>query len=303
MIPIEFYEYLILKHKPEADKTSMTQKELFFNNSLIYYNNEKIFLFLGFTHQKLSEETSIAFSNIFKRFTPQTTLFEFDENTPNDKIGVFSNRDDETGLGVRLSFLLNSKIKGIDLPRTEFLKIFSDYDKKNYKGIELGTYWNFVSIYRYFKKIIEGSKNDEVFEKVLQILEWEFLNEKGSLYSYKNDFLDLIKKYSLNVKEGIKEFIEEQNIKNTGKRFSEIKNYEELTIPFPYCTKYPINRASAYLEAYRNTHMIEYIVKELETSNNVASIIGAGHVSECKDILSSMLSEKFGMQMKRLSEL
>ena len=130
MIPIEFYEYLILKHKPEADKTSMTQKELFFNNSLIYYNNEKTFLFLGFTHQKLSEETANAFSNIFKRFTPQTTLFEFDENTPNDKIGVFSNRDDETGLGVRLSFLLNSKIKGIDLPRTEFLKIFSDYDKK-----------------------------------------------------------------------------------------------------------------------------------------------------------------------------
>ena len=150
---------------------------------------------------------------------------------------------------------------------------------------------------------MEGSKNEEVFEKVLQILEWEFLNEKGSLYSYKNDFLDLIKKYSLNVKEGIKEFIEEQNIKNTGKRFSEIKNYEELTVPFPYCTKYPINRASAYLEAYRNTHIVEYIVKELEKSNSVASVIGAGHVSECKDILSSMLSEKFGMQMKRLSEL
>ena len=110
MTPIEFYEYLILKHKPEINKINMTQKELFLNNSLIYYNNEKTFLFLGFTHQKLSEETADAFSNVFKRFMPQAALFEFDNSTPMDKIGVFSNRDDETGIGVRLSFLLNSKI-------------------------------------------------------------------------------------------------------------------------------------------------------------------------------------------------
>ncbi|MEM0142605.1 MAG: hypothetical protein QXL94_01425 [Candidatus Parvarchaeum sp.] len=301
--PIEFYEYLILKHKPEATKINMTQKELFLNNSIIYYNNEKTFLFLGFSHQRLSEETIDAFSSLLKHFVPQTVLFEFDESIPIDKVGKFSTRVDEIGIGVRLSFLLNSQIRGIDLPKTEFLKIFSDYDKKNYKGIELGVYWNFVNIYRYFKKIMENNKNEEVFEKVSQILEWEFLNEKGSLYSYKNEFLELIKKYSIDIKEGFKRFIEEQNIKNTGKQFSEIKDYDQLTVPFPYCTKYPINRASTYLEAHRNVHIIENIFKELEKNNCVASIIGTGHVSECKDILSDMLYKKFGMQMKRLSEL
>ncbi len=303
MVPLEFYEYLILKHKPETNATPLTQKESFLNNSFLYYNNEKAFLFLGFMHQRLNEDTMDIFSHVFKQFMPKVTLFEFDKNIQDSNIGNFAKNDNEIGFGVRLAFLLNSKIKGIDIPRKEFIKILSEYDTKNYNGIELGVYWNFVSIYRYFYQSMQNGKNGEVCEKVLEILEWEFLNENGSLYSYKNEFLELIKKYSSDIKTGIREFLEEQNIKNTGKRFCDIEKYEELTVPFPYCTKYPINRASTYLEAYRNVNMINYIVKELEENNSVASIFGLGHVSECKDILNTILAEKFGMKMRRLSEL
>jgi hypothetical protein len=303
MVPLDFYEYLMLKHKPEESSIPLTQKESFLKNSFLYYNNEKTFLFLGFMHQKLNEDTMDIYSDIFKRFIPKVTLFEIDRGITIEKVGNFAKNDNEVGFGIRLAFLLNSEIKGIDIPRKEFIKILSEYDKKNYNGIELGVYWNFVNIYRYFYQNMQKEKKEDVFEKVLDILEWEFLNQNGSLYSYKNEFLELIRKYSTDIKTGIKEFIEEKNIKNTGKKFCDIKNYEELTVPFPYCTKYPINRASTYLEAYRNVNMIENIVKELEKNNNVASVFGLGHVSECKDILSTILSEKFGMKMKRLSEL
>ena len=110
-------------------------------------------------------------------------------------------------------------------------------------------------------------------------------------------------KYSQDINFGIKAFIEHHNIKNTGRSFSEIKNYEELTVPFPYCVKYPINKASAYLEAYRNAHIIERILNELETTKSVALVIGSGHVSECKEPLREILSRRYNMEMKALNEV
>ncbi|MGC8479499.1 MAG: hypothetical protein ACP5M9_02415 [Candidatus Micrarchaeia archaeon] len=303
MAPEEFYEYLIYKHIPKTNYKIMTQKELFLDNSVLYYNNEKTFLFLGHRHQQLTGDTIDAFSSVFKRFRPKTTFLEIDENTPQSRIEKLVAQGDEVGIGARLSFLFESTVLGINLSRATYLKILSEYDKKQYTGIELGVYWNFVSIYRYFKGNMLDKSNEEVYEKTLDVLKWEFLNENGSLYSYKNQFLELMKQYSPEIDAGINTFIEHNNIKNTGKSFSDIQNYEELTVPFPYCVKYPINKASAYLEAYRNTHIIERVLKELETTKSVALVIGSGHVFECKDILNFLLSEKFGMNMKKLSEL
>ena len=303
MAPEEFYEYLIYKHIPRTNYKVMTQKELFLDNSVLYYNNEKTFLFLGHRHQRLSGDTIDAFSSVFKRFQPKTTFLEIDENTPTSSIERFVTHEDEVGIGARLSFLFGSKALGINLPRATYMKILSEYDKKQYIGIELGVYWNFVSIYRYFKGNMLDKNNEEVYERTLDVLKWEFLNENGSLYSYKNQFLELIKQYSQDIDLGIKAFIEYHNIKNTGKRFSDIENYEELTVPFPYCVKYPINKASAYLEAYRNAHIIERILNELETTNSVALVIGSGHVFECKEPLGEILSKRYNMEMKALNEV
>ena len=303
MAPEEFYEYLIYKHIPKANYKPMTEKESFLDNSILYYSDERAFLFLGLRHQKLSDETIDAVSSIFKRFQPKTTFLEIDENTPHSSIEKFVTHEDEVGIGARLSFLFGSKALGINLPRATYMKILSEYDRKQYVGIELGVYWNFVSIYRYFKGSMLDKSSEEVYERTLDVLKWEFLNENGSLYSYKNQFLELIKQYSQDINFGIKAFIEHHNIKNTGRSFSEIKNYEELTVPFPYCVKYPINKASAYLEAYRNAHIIERILNELETTKSVALVIGSGHVSECKEPLREILSKRYNMEMKALNEV
>ncbi len=303
MAPEEFYEYLIYKHIPKANYKPMTEKESFLDNSILYYSDERAFLFLGLRHQKLSDETIDAVSSIFKRFQPKTTFLEIDENTPHSSIEKFVTHEDEVGIGARLSFLFGSKALGINLPRATYMKILSEYDRKQYVGIELGVYWNFVSIYRYFKGSMLDKNSEEVYERTLDVLKWEFLNENGSLYSYKNQFLELIKQYSQDINFGIKAFIEHHNIKNTGRSFSEIKNYEELTVPFPYCVKYPINKASAYLEAYRNAHIIERILNELETTKSVALVIGSGHVSECKEPLREILSKRYNMEMKALNEV
>ncbi len=303
MTPEEFYEYLIYKHIPRTNHRIMTQRELFLDNSLVYYNSEKTFLFLGLMHQKLSDDTINTFSNVFKRFQPKTTFLEIDENTPQNRIEKFVANNDEIGIGTRLSFLFGSKVLGINLSRAMYIKILSEYDKKQYIGIELGVYWNFVSIYRYFKGNMSDKNNEEVYERTLEVLKWEFLNENGSLYSYKNQFLELIKQYSNDINLGVKEFLEHNNIKNTGKSFSEINNYEELTVPFPYYVKYPINKASAYLEAYRNAHIVERILNELETTSSIALVIGSGHVLECKEPLREILSRRYNMEMKALNEV
>lgn len=296
----ELYENIlnksITKHQLNKNYDSWNEE------STVFTSNGKTLIFIGTRHSANKNKVKFI-KNVIDKTKPDLVLVELPKNASEDKILSFIRQPEDGWKDVNWAiYFANEKsiqIRGMDIE--DRFKPFTNAKEiglSKEEGAKLG-FLIFALAYMKNPNRTKAKelKNEDLFDLALFDIIQEFMVPSRRFYKYKPVFLSVIKKQKgRSIFESLK-----QTMERTMSEYASDKPLQtlledsiNLSMPYPFSTKYRLNRMIAWWDSHRNLSMINSCIKALSEKDTVLAVAGWAHIYALRDTLKDEIEKNFG---------
>ncbi|MEM3408499.1 MAG: hypothetical protein QXW80_00370 [Candidatus Micrarchaeia archaeon] len=277
----------------------------------VFKSGNKTLVFVGTVHHPTKKDISVL-KEIIETTKPELLLIERAANTPYEKIVSMIQKpsDEWSDMQWATCFAKENSIpiKGMDIiDRFKPFTIAGPFWDSKEEGIKAGLLFLAIAYMQNPKRyVVKELTNEDRFDLAIFDIIQEFMLDSGRFNRYKHYLLSALKRDSskpffISLKSCLEKvgakYISDQSLSGL------LKNYVDISQPYPFSTKYKINKIWAWWDAHRNRTMIESCINALKESDSVVAVAGWGHIFVLRDILRKEIEKNFGKtKMSRWKE-
>ncbi|MEM3408151.1 MAG: hypothetical protein QXT40_01385 [Candidatus Micrarchaeia archaeon] len=296
----ELYEYAL--------SLKLTKRQLSKNydpwneETTVFKSGKKTLVFVGTVHHPTKEGISVL-KEIIETTKPNMLLIEKPINTPYEQIVsmIQKNNDKWSDMQWATCFAKENsiKIKGMDIiDRFKPFTSASPLWQTKYEGVKAGLLFFAIAYMQNPKRrAVKELKYADLFDLALFDIIQEFMLGSGRFNQYKRLFLSSIKKEdSKTIFTSLKSCLEDVATKYISNEPMPklLQRYLDISQPYPFVTKYKINKVHAWWDAHRNATMIDSCIDALRETDSVVAVAGWGHIFTLRDVLREELEKRYG---------